>query len=427
MAMEAVAGAARDRKVGIEHPDRVHRALDHNVRGHNMAKAAIEMGCWDVAAATAPACRCRSCSAARATASRPESRSAFRRTRRRSPSARARAYEQGYRKIKVKIEPGADVDSSRPCARSSAPRVHLMADANSAYTLADADHLAELDAFDLIMLEQPLSRDDLVRHATLQQRLKTPICLDESITDVDRAEDMIALEERTDREHQAGARRRLRDVERHSRCLSSERGIPVWCGGMLESGVGRAHNVALASLPNFTLPGDLSPSARYWAQDIVTPEWTMDAEGMVHVPLDRPGIGVTVDLDRVDDLTVSRIGARRRRAAASPGDGAVRCLRHRRGTVRPRICQPSSIALRRAIHATSRARVPGARDRRASHRVARDGWESRRSARRRDGGRRARALGGIARRRSLRCAATSTRCRSTKRPGLPFASTSMPA
>jgi O-succinylbenzoate synthase len=183
--------------------------------------------------------------------------------------------------------------------------VHLMADANSAYTLSDADHLAQLDEFDLIMVEQPLGRDDLVRHAALQRRLRTPICLDESITDVDRAEDMITLGSgkiiniKPGRVGGFASSKAIHD-------LCRQHGVPVWCGGMLESGVGRAHNVALASLPNFMLPGDLSPSARYWAQDIVKPEWTMDAEGMVHVPLERPGIGVEVDLDRIEDLTLRR-------------------------------------------------------------------------------------------------------------------------
>ena len=129
------------------------------------------------------------------------------------------------------------------------------------------------------------------------------ICLDESITGVDRAEDMIAL----------GSGRVVNikpgrvggfTVSKAIHDVCERNGIPVWCGGMLESGVGRAHNVALASLPNFTLPGDLSPSARYWSRDIVTPEWTMDADGMVRVPIDQPGIGVTVDMNRVDELTV---------------------------------------------------------------------------------------------------------------------------
>ncbi|HEX6057993.1 MAG TPA: o-succinylbenzoate synthase, partial [Gemmatimonadaceae bacterium] len=215
------------------------------------------------------------------------------------------AATQGYRKVKVKIRPGADVEYVRAVREALGPGVAVMADANSAYTLADADHLAELDAFSLTMIEQPLGDDDLVRHAELQRRLRTPICLDESITSLDRAEDMIAL----------GSGRIVNikpgrvggfapSIAIHD--LAMRHGIPVWCGGMLESGVGRAHNVALASLRNFTLPGDLSPSARYWERDIVRPEWTMDPEGMVDVPLDRPGMGVDVDVDRVDDLTVRR-------------------------------------------------------------------------------------------------------------------------
>jgi O-succinylbenzoate synthase len=175
-------------------------------------------------------------------------------------------------------------------------------DANAAYTLADADHLAQLDRFDLMMIEQPLDYDDIADHAALQRRLTTPICLDESIKTVGIAREAIA----------AGACRIINikpgrvggftaSKAIHDLCQTA--GIPVWCGGMFESGVGRAYNVALASLPNFSLPGDLSPSARYWRQDVVSPEWTMDADGMVHVPRDRPGIGVTVDVEFIESLT----------------------------------------------------------------------------------------------------------------------------
>src|SRR6185436_14695281 len=138
----------------------------------------------------------------------------------------------------------------------------IMADANSAYQLTDAQHLQQLDEFDLIMLEQPLSRDDLYRHAQLQKRLRTPICLDESITDVARCEDMIALGSGrivNIKPGRVGGFTVAREI--HDVCQRA--GVPVWCGGMLESGIGRAYNVALASLPNFSLPGDLSPSARY--------------------------------------------------------------------------------------------------------------------------------------------------------------------
>jgi O-succinylbenzoate synthase len=283
-------------------PHDVAHAMDRGVCGHNMAKAAIEMGCWDLAA------RQRDVSLSELLGgTRDRVATGISIGIQSNPSAlaeRARAaFDKGYRKIKVKIEPGSDVEYVRAVREELGADVHLMADANSAYTLADADHLAELDAFNLIMIEQPLSRDDLVRHAELQRRLKTPICLDESITSVDRAEDMIALH--------AGRIINIKPgrvggftVSKAIHDLCQQNSIPVWCGGMLESGVGRAHNVALASLPNFLLPGDLSPSARYWARDIVTPEWTMDAEGMVHVPRTKPGIGVELDMDFVDDITV---------------------------------------------------------------------------------------------------------------------------
>jgi O-succinylbenzoate synthase len=214
------------------------------------------------------------------------------------------AVAAGYRKIKVKIQPGQDIEYVRAVRDALGDSVDMMADANSAYTLKDVEHLAQLDGLGLIMLEQPLGDDDLVRHATLQRRMTTPICLDESITSVDRAEDMITLQSgriiniKPGRVGGLSASKAIHDVAQRA-------GIPVWCGGMLESGIGRAYNVALASLPNFSLPGDLSPSARYWARDIVTPEWTMDEEGMVHVPRGA-GLGIAVDEDRIEALTVRR-------------------------------------------------------------------------------------------------------------------------
>ncbi|MEO7713292.1 MAG: o-succinylbenzoate synthase [Gemmatimonadaceae bacterium] len=283
-------------------PEQVHLLLNEHIRGHNMAKAALEMGCWGLAAESAGVSLS----------------SLLGGTRDRVPTgislglqsdpaalvARAQAaVTAGYRKIKVKIRPGQDVEYVSAARHALGAGIGLMADANSAYTLADAEHLLRLDEFGLIMLEQPLGDDDLVRHAALQRRLKTPICLDESITSVDRAEDMIALGSgrivniKPGRVGGFAASKAIHDL-----CAGAK--IPVWCGGMLESGIGRAYNVALASLSNFSLPGDLSPSARYWHRDIVTPEWTMDDEGMVQVPHDRPGLGVTVDHDFLDALTV---------------------------------------------------------------------------------------------------------------------------
>lgn len=286
----------------IAHAD-VYDLLEQDIRGHDMAKAAVEMGGWALEAE-----RREVSLAALLGGTRPRVEVGISIGIQSTPEAlveRARAaHDQGYRKIKLKIMPGHDIEYVA-AVRRALPDAHLMADANNAYRLEDADHLARLDAFGLMMVEQPLDHMDVVQHAALQRRLKTPICLDESITSVLRARDMIELGSgrivniKPGRVGGFTSSLRIHD-------LTQKHGIPVWCGGMLESGVGRAYNVALASLPNFSLPGDLSPSARYWERDIVTPEWTMSTDGLVRVPHDVPGIGVRVDLDRVDDLTVRR-------------------------------------------------------------------------------------------------------------------------
>jgi O-succinylbenzoate synthase len=288
----------------LDGPEVVHDLLERDFRGHNMAKAAVEMGSWGLAAEKQRTPLSRLLGGTRDRV--PTGISIGIQANPEALVDRAkRALASGYRKIKLKIQPGSDVQFVKAVRDALGPDVHLMADANSAYTLAEADHLQKLDAFNLIMLEQPLGRDDLIRHAELQRRMTTPICLDESITDVERAEDMIALGSgkivniKPGRVGGFSVSKRIHDV-----CARND--VPVWCGGMLESGVGRAYNVALASLPNFSLPGDLSPSARYWEQDIVRPEWTMDADGMVSVPRTRPGIGIEPDVDRIDDLTVRR-------------------------------------------------------------------------------------------------------------------------
>jgi O-succinylbenzoate synthase len=283
-------------------PEDVHALLSENIKGHQMAKAALEMGCWGVAATAAGVPLSRLLGGTRDRI--PTGISLGIQSEPAALVARAeRAVADGYRKIKLKIRPGQDVEYVRAVRRALGTDVEMMADANSAYRLADADHLIELDEFSLLMLEQPLGDDDLVRHAALQRRMSTPICLDESITSVDRVEDMIQLGSgrivniKPGRVGGFTISKRIHDI-----CASA--GIPVWCGGMLESGVGRSYNVALASLPNFSLPGDLSPSARYWARDVVIPEWTMDAEGMVRVPREVAGLGITVDTDFIDSLTV---------------------------------------------------------------------------------------------------------------------------
>lgn len=288
----------------FHHPREVHAVLQQDIRGHEMAKAAVEMGAWGLYAELTGSALAQLIGG----------------TQRQVPvgislgiqadpaalvqRARAAAAD-GYRKIKIKIMPGADIEFVA-AVRAALPDAHLMADANNAYTLADAEHLARLDEFGLMMVEQPLEREDLVQHAELQRRIRTPLCLDESITSLARAENMITL----------GSGRIINikpgRVGGFAPALAihdaaQKHGIPVWCGGMLESGIGRAYNVALASLPNFTLPGDLSPSTRYWERDVVTPEWTMSTDGLVDVPFDAVGIGVQPDYDRIDDLTTRKL------------------------------------------------------------------------------------------------------------------------
>jgi O-succinylbenzoate synthase len=291
-------------------PAEVFPDLQRDFRGHLMAKAAVEMGMWALDAERRGVSL-----AARLGGTRSRLEIGISLGIQATPTAlverAGQALLEGYRKLKLKIEPGADVAYVRAVRDALGPEAPLMADANNAYTLADTDRLLELDQFGLLMIEQPLAWDDLERHARLQRRLRTPLCLDESITSLERAEDMVALGSgriiniKPGRVGGFGA-----SIAIHDFC--GAQGIPVWCGGMLESGVGRAYNVALASLPNFVLPGDISPSSRYWSADVVTPEWVMN-DGLMAVPLERKGIGVTVDRDRVISLTVREERLRRAR------------------------------------------------------------------------------------------------------------------
>ncbi len=290
-------------------PEEIQPALDVDFRGHQMAKAALEMAAWELAARESglPLAQVlvESAGAPRA-AARAAIEVGISLGIQASPAAlverAARALAEGYRKIKIKIKPGQDVEYLES-ARRALPAAPLMADANNAYTLADRELFRRLDGLDLVMIEQPLAWDDLRRHAELQRALSTPICLDESITSVERAEDAIALGSGRIVNIKPGRVGGFRQaIAIHDACAAA--GLPVWCGGMLESGIGRAHNVALAALPNFTIPGDVSPSRRYWERDVVDPEWTMDAAGRMRVPLDRPGLGVEVDRERLARLTV---------------------------------------------------------------------------------------------------------------------------
>jgi O-succinylbenzoate synthase len=285
----------------LEHPAAITALLERDVRGHRMARAALEMGAWVLHATRQGVPLAHALGG-----SRDRIEIGISLGIQTSPAAlveRAqRALAEGYRKVKLKIAPGSDIAFVRAVRDAVGPDAPLMADANNAYTMDDAPVLQQLDEFGLIMIEQPLEHEDIVRHAELQRMLTTPICLDESITSPARAHDMIAL----------GSGRIINikpgrvggftpSIAIHDLALDNR--IPVWCGGMLESGIGRACNVALASLPNFRIAGDISPSARYWARDIVTPEWTMDEPGTMRVPLHRPGLGVDVNHDHVDNIT----------------------------------------------------------------------------------------------------------------------------
>jgi O-succinylbenzoate synthase len=207
----------------------------------------------------------------------------------------------GYQRIKIKIKPGWDVDVIREVRRAF-PSIRLMADANSAYTLADAGRLRALDEFRLMMIEQPLAHDEIIDHAALQAQLETPICLDECIRTAHHAEQAIRLQACGILNIKLGRVGGFREALRiHD--LAQAHSIPVWCGGMLESGVGRAHNIALSTLPNFVLPGDVSASRRYWTRDIISPAVEVSPRGTIAVS-DQPGFGYEVDFDYLRHVTV---------------------------------------------------------------------------------------------------------------------------
>jgi O-succinylbenzoate synthase len=213
----------------------------------------------------------------------------------------------GYQRIKLKIKPGWDVDVVRE-VRKRWPSIKLSVDANSAYRLADADHLRRLDEFYLMMIEQPLAHDEIIDHAELQAKLQTPICLDECIRSAHHAEQAIRLRACGIINIKLGRVGGFLEAKKvHDAAQAA--GIPVWCGGMLEAGIGRAHNIALSTLPNFTLPGDVSASKRYWARDIIQPAVEVSPQGTI-ATRDGAGFGYELDLDFLRSITVreERIG-----------------------------------------------------------------------------------------------------------------------
>lgn len=215
--------------------------------------------------------------------------------------------ESGYQRIKLKIKPGKDV-SFVAAVRSAFPDIRLSVDANSAYQLEqDVDTMRELDKFRLLMIEQPLAAGDLLDHSKLQSKLTTPICLDESIIclrDAQHALEMDACRIINIKLGRVGGHKAAREIQE----LARSKGIPVWCGGMLETGIGRAHNIAMSTLAGFTLPGDVSASSRYWHQDIVEPPVTVSERGTIKAP-DTPGIGYAANEAFIEELTTRRADA----------------------------------------------------------------------------------------------------------------------
>ncbi len=272
------------------------------IRGHNMAKAALETAIWDAEAKQKGVPLWRMLGG-----ERKEIASGVSIGIKESLEELVRAVqvelEAGYQRIKIKIKPRIDIEPVRRL-RKEFPNIKLMVDANSAYRADDWLLLKELESFYLMMIEQPLGWDDLYGHVELQKKLETPICLDECIHTEEQAKAAIEL----------GACRIINikigrvgghAVARRIHDLCRANGVPVWCGGMLETGIGRAHNIAISTLPNFTLPGDVSASKRYWAEDIIEPEVVVSSRGTIQAPA-GPGIGYAVRTDRIESLVVRK-------------------------------------------------------------------------------------------------------------------------
>ncbi|HEY0566278.1 MAG TPA: o-succinylbenzoate synthase [Terriglobales bacterium] len=286
--------------------------LTRAIRGHQMAKAAVENALWDaeaqlrgmpLAKVLGGTCDEIACGVSLGI--------------RESPAALVQKVNEelasGYQRIKLKIKPGKDLEYVA-AVRAQHPEILLSVDANSAYTVDDFEHLRALDAYGLLMIEQPLAWDDIYSHSKLQDRIQTAICLDECITGLSAAETAIELNACrivNIKLGRVGGHTEAKRIE--SACRNA--GVPVWCGGMLESGVGRAHNIAMSTLQGFTLPGDVSASQRYWAEDIIEPEVTVSARGTIKAPI-TPGIGYAVRRSLVDKLTVRRSEWKTRTAVA---------------------------------------------------------------------------------------------------------------
>jgi o-succinylbenzoate synthase len=277
-------------------------ALLAGIRGHEMAKAGVENALWDIEAQQ------KSIPLAKLIGgSWDEIRCGVSLGIRENPSSLIKKVAEevgnGYQRIKLKIKPGKDLEYVA-AVRREFPKTQLSVDANSAYSLEDTTHLQKLDQFHLLMMEQPLRWDDIYSHAKLQKQIQTALCLDECINSANDAQAAIewgACKIINIKLGRVGGHSSARKV--HDLCW--QHGIPVWCGGMLEAGVGRAHNIAMSTLPHFTLPGDVSASQRYWDEDIIEPEVEVTQQGTIRVPT-TPGLGYAVKRNLVDRWTVRK-------------------------------------------------------------------------------------------------------------------------
>jgi O-succinylbenzoate synthase len=272
-------------RVEIKHPDEISRHFQ-NIRGNNMAKSALEGAFWDLYAKREGITLSKAIGGTKMEIEVGVS-IGIHNTIEQLLEKIASNVSKDYKRIKIKIKPGWDVDIVAE-VRKHFPRIALMVDANSAYTLADIDHLKQLDTFSLTMIEQPFAYNDIIDHAELQRQIITPICLDESIHSSEDARKAIHLGSCQIINVKIGRVGGISEAIKLQR-LCQNASIPVWCGGMLESGVGRAHNIAISSLPSFTLPGDTAASANYWEEDIIEPEVFVH-NGLIQIP-DKPGIG----------------------------------------------------------------------------------------------------------------------------------------
>ncbi|WP_442595694.1 o-succinylbenzoate synthase [Neobacillus sp. D3-1R] len=284
----------------INHPDDVSKRFE-SIRRNNMAKSALEVAVWDLYAKRNQNPLYKELGGTKQQIDVGIS-IGIQPTAKELVQVVEGFVNEGYKRMKIKIKPGSDYEMLKEVRRHF-PDILLMADANSAYTLDDLDLLKKLDELDLMMIEQPLAHDDIVDHATLQSELSTPICLDESIHSFEDARKAVELESCKIINIKIGRVGGLTESKKiHDYC--AQQGIAVWCGGMLEAGIGRAHNVALTTLPQFILPGDTAASSRYWEKDIIVPEVIVE-NGVIHVP-NRPGIGYEVNRQVLESYRVDK-------------------------------------------------------------------------------------------------------------------------